>query len=373
LKKVCITGSDGFIGKNLSLYLSEFKEIEILKVNRDTSEVSLKEILLNSDVIIHLAGVNRPIDESEFIIGNVDYTKKIIDILIQNNLKIPLILTSSSQAQLENSYGNSKKRAEELVLDYHKMGIPVIILRLPGVFGKFCKPNYNSVVATFCYNISRNLDIKISDPNLEIKIVYIDFVVQLIRNLIFQIDSYQNKDIFQEISQVYTNHTWRTSRYIVFFPKDTKSSFYGQCRQWFLRALYATYISYLPSSNWNYEVPKYSDSRGIFVEMLKTKDSGQFSYFTAPPGTTRGEHYHHTKTEKFLVIKGNALFRFKNKISDEYFELKTSGEKPTIVDTIPGWAHDITNTGTEEMIVMLWANEVFDRNSPDTYSSKVIP
>jgi UDP-2-acetamido-2,6-beta-L-arabino-hexul-4-ose reductase len=366
--KILVTGSEGFIGKNLCLFLSEQKEYEILKVNRETSDSQLSQYILESDILIHLAGVNRPENETYFEEINANFTKKIIDSLIGNNKNTPFLFTSSTQAELDNPYGKSKKSAEDLVYHYGKTtGATIAVLRLPGVFGKFCKPNYNSVVATFCYNIARGLDIQISDRSKEVELIHIDTVIKTI----FDFIKSSSVSSLRNIGPIYKVTLGELAEALLTFSNFRSDLSIENVGNGFLRALYCTFISYLPKSSWSNEIPKYSDNRGVFVEMLKTKDSGQFSYFTAPPGITRGEHYHHTKTEKFLVIKGKALFRFRNKVTTEFHELTVFGEIPTIVDSIPGWAHDITNIGSEEMIVMLWANEVFDRKNPDTYASPV--
>lgn len=372
IHRVCITGVDGFIGKNLCLLLSESKDLELLPIRRNTSKEDLEEILQKADIVVHLAGVNRPDKESDFMERNYQFTQSIIDTLIQFNRKVPIIFTSSSQAVLDNPYGHSKKKSEEVILKYKiDAGAKIVILRLPGVFGKFCKPNYNSVVATFCHNISRGLEIQINEPDKKIELVYIDDVIEIINKLIRNKDYPIQSNDFIEIPKVYNISLKELADQLYAFANSRTDLTMGNVGNGFTRALYSTYISYLPNSEWSYSIPQYSDQRGVFVEMLKTKESGQFSYLTAPPGVTRGEHYHHSKTEKFLVIKGKALFRFRHMLSDEVYEIRVSGETPTIVDTIPGWAHDITNIGNEEMIVMLWANEIFDRDKPDTYSSKV--
>ncbi|MCG9875815.1 MAG: NAD-dependent epimerase/dehydratase family protein [Leptospiraceae bacterium] len=374
-KKILITGSEGFIGKNLCLFLSEKKEIEILRINRRSSQSDLEYNLLSADFIIHLAGVNRPKEESAFTDTNVNLTKNILDFLIQNQKKTPIYLSSSSQAELDNPYGKSKQKAEEFIWDYAKRtGAPVAVYRLPGVFGKFSKPNYNSVVATFCYNIARGLEIKISDRTKEIELIHVDTVVSKIYDFIQSPASVNESksELLYIIKPTYKVTLGEIADTLYSYEKSRSDLSIDKVGVGFHRALYSTFISYLPNESWSYAIPKYSDSRGVFVEMLKTNESGQFSYFTAAPGITRGEHYHHTKTEKFLVIKGKALFRFRNKVTNEFHQLEIFGENPTIVDSIPGWAHDITNIGTEQMIVMLWANEVFDRNNPDTFSSIVL-
>lgn len=374
MKKILVTGAKGFIGKNLILALSEIKDIEILEIVRESSDADLIQKTIEADVIVHLAGANRPEDDSEFEEVNSNFTKRIIDIIEENGKKVKFILASSIQAELNNPYGKSKKAAEDVVLDFKRRNkSKVFILRLPGVFGKFCKPNYNSVVATFCYNIGRDLEIQISDKDRQIRLVFIDSVIRILNEIILtsNLDGYGENDSFLDVEPIYDIRLGELAEIILNFKKSRSELLMDNVGNGFLRALYSTFISYLPNDSWSYEIPLYSDPRGTFVEMLKTKDSGQFSFFTAHPGVTRGEHYHHTKTEKFLVIRGKARFQFRNVISNEYYELLVSGDKPTIVDTIPGWAHNITNVGSEEMIVMLWANEVFDRNLPDTFSSKV--
>jgi UDP-2-acetamido-2,6-beta-L-arabino-hexul-4-ose reductase len=239
---------------------------------------------------------------------------------------------------------------------------------LPGVFGKWCRPNYNSVVATFCHNLARDLPIQINDPNASVRLVYVDDVVNALLTAL------------EAPAPGYTQAAVEPQYIITLGELAAKIRAFADCRTSLMservgtgvaRALYATYVSYLPNEKFSYTVQQHADARGVFVEMLKTPDSGQFSYFTAYPGITRGGHYHHTKTEKFLVIKGEALFRFRQLLTDELVEFRTSGTTPQVVDTIPGWSHDITNVGDGEMVVMLWANENFDRQRPDTVASKV--
>jgi UDP-2-acetamido-2,6-beta-L-arabino-hexul-4-ose reductase len=238
------------------------------------------------------------------------------------------------------------------------------------VFGKWCKPNYNSAVATFCHNIANDLPIKINDGSAELTLVYVDDVVdEFIR--VLKNKPAINDTGFCSVPIEYKTTVGELARQVEAF-RDSRSSLISErVGTGFVRALYSTYMSYLSPDAFAYEVPKFGDPRGVFVEMLKTQDSGQFSFFTAHPGITRGGHYHHTKTEKFLVIKGRARFGFRHVLTDETYELFTSGEQPTIVETIPGWSHDITNVGKDEMVVMLWANEIFDRDRPDTIASKV--
>jgi UDP-2-acetamido-2,6-beta-L-arabino-hexul-4-ose reductase len=239
---------------------------------------------------------------------------------------------------------------------------------LPGVFGKWCKPNYNSVVATFCHNIARDLPIQINDPTANLRLVYVDDVVTA---FLVALVAPAPGCVQAQVEPEYTTTLGELANKIRAFGDCRSTLMTERVGTGFVRALYATYVSYLPSDRFSYEVPQHSDPRGVFVEMLKTPDSGQFSFFTAHPGITRGGHYHHTKTEKFLVIKGEALFRFRHLLTKQLVELRTTGSTPEVVDTIPGWTHDITNVGDDEMVVMLWANENFDRGKPDTVASKV--
>jgi UDP-2-acetamido-2,6-beta-L-arabino-hexul-4-ose reductase len=278
-------------------------------------------------------------------------------------------MASSTQAERDNPYGRSKLAAEAAVHALSKeTGNPCVIFRLPGVFGKWCKPNYNSVVATFCYNIARDLPIHINDPDVSLRLVYVDDVVTA---LLTVLDTPAPGCVQANVDPEYSTTLGELANQIRAFGNCRSTLMTERVGTGFVRALYATYVSYLPNEKFSYQVTQHADSRGVFVEMLKTPDCGQFSYFTAHPGITRGGHYHHSKTEKFLVIKGEALFRFRHLLSNELLELRTSGDTPQVVDTIPGWTHDITNVGNDEMLVMLWANESFDREKPDTVASKV--
>ena len=367
--KVLVTGANGFIGKNLISFLSEKKEIEIFSFSKDSTEEDLVRYIENSDFIFHLAGVNRPSDKAEFAAVNAGLTEKILNLIKESNKKIPIIFSSSTQVELENEYGISKSKAEQALLEYSKiMDVPVYIFRMPNVFGKWTKPNYNSVVATFCHNIARSLPIQINDPNTEITLVYIDDLIYQFWNIL---SGEETKSPFVEINPKYKITLKELADLLYSFRDSRKNLITERVGTGLARALYSTYMSYLEPASFVYEIPNYIDQRGVFVEMLKTKDSGQFSFFTAHPGITRGSHYHHSKSEKFLVIKGKARFGFRHILTNERHEIITSGDKFEIVETIPGWTHDITNIGSEEMIVMLWANEIFDRSKPDTYSQKV--
>ena len=372
-RRILVTGANGFIGKNLVVRLKELTNITVSTFVRGDDVALLPQLVSQVDAIVHLAGENRPADESAFAQVNVGLTSALCDAIRQafqsSGRHIPLVLASSSQAERDNTYGRSKLAAEEAVHALaHETGNPCTIFRLPGVFGKWCKPNYNSVVATFCHNIARDLPIQINDATASLRLVYVDDVVT---SLLAALEAPTSGCVQAQVEPEYTLTLGELSNQIRAFDDCRSTLMTERVGTGFVRALYATYVSYLPNDKFSYQVTQHADPRGVFVEMLKTPDSGQFSFFTAHPGITRGGHYHHTKTEKFLVIKGEALFRFRHLLTNELVELRTSGDTPQVVDTIPGWTHDITNVGDDEMVVMLWANENFDRQKPDTVASKI--
>lgn len=366
--KVLITGANGFVGKNLIVHLNERQDVEVLTFSRSDDMNALGERVAGADFIFHLAGVNRPQDPAEFGQGNTELTVELCKAIEASGRQIPVVYTSSSQAALDNPYGASKRGAEEALQSLSvRHGNPVHVLRLPNVFGKWARPNYNSAVATFCHNIARDLPIQINDPAAVITLVYIDDVIAHFLALM------AGEEAGVEVQPQYQVSVGEIADRLRGFKESRNTLVTDRVGDGFVRALYSTYLSYLPPELFTYEVPKYGDPRGVFVEMLKTPDCGQFSFFTAHPGITRGGHYHHTKTEKFLVIKGRARFGFRHMTSGEFHEVVTEGDKPQIVETVPGWTHDITNIGDDEMIVMLWANEIFDRAHPDTYACQVKP
>jgi len=369
--RIAITGADGFIGRNLAIRLGETGETDIVAIVRGTPRAELADRLAGVEIVFHLAGVNRPIDPAEFGAGNADFTAELCDVLAALPTPPRIVLSSSTQAALDNPYGQSKRRAEEIVDAYGaRTGAKVHVFRLTNVFGKWSRPNYNSAIATFCYNIARGQPINVNDPAAPMRLVYIDDVVDAFLGLAKDASAPSG---FAEIEPVFETTVGAVADMIRSFPTSRANLTTPAVGTGLTRALHATYLSFLEPDTFAYKVPVHSDPRGSFVEMLKTENSGQFSYFTAHPGITRGEHYHHSKTEKFLVIKGTASFGFRQIVTGESFELVTRGGEATIVETIPGWAHNVTNIGDEELVVMLWANEVFDRARPDTIAAKVKP
>lgn len=368
--KILITGANGFVGKNLQLHLAERKDVEVTRFTREQSDSQLPQLLQGVDLVFHLAGVNRPQDPAEFVAGNADLTRRLCVAIASTGRQIPVVYTSSIQAARDNAYGMSKRAAEEALFELQRStGGPVFVFRLPNVFGKWCKPNYNSAVATFCHNISRGLPIQVNDPVASLTLVYVDDVVDRFIQLMDGADRNMDAAGFEMVSPQYTTTVGELAGQIQAFKESRESLVTERVGSGLVRALYSTYLSYLPPEEFAYRVPRHADPRGVFVEMLKTPDCGQVSYFTAHPGVTRGGHYHHSKTEKFLVIKGTARFKFRHMSTGEAHELVSRGENAEIVETVPGWTHDITNVGDEELVVMLWANEVFDRNRPDTFAS----
>jgi len=365
--KVAVTGSRGFLGSNLKVRLAELNH-DILEIDKNTSLLQLENSLAMCDVVIHLAGVNRPQNNDEFVRGNFDFTKSICETLSSGSPK-PLVFSSSTQASLANPYGRSKLAAEEALAEYgRRCQVGTQSVRFPNLFGKWSKPHYNSAIATFCDALANDKTFTVHDPNAPLTLMYVDDAVEYLiasaKALLSGIETSGLEPVY-ETTVGYVADTLRE------FRDSTKTLSVGNVGTGLRRALYSTYVSFLPKEKFTYQVTLHSDPRGDFVEMLRTPDAGQFSYFTAHPGVTRGGHYHHSKTEKFLVLSGTARFRFRHLLTNERFETVVEGGKGTIVDTIPGWSHDIINIGSELLVVMLWANEIFDRNRPDTISAEL--
>jgi len=363
-----VTGANGFIGKNLLVHLRE-QGVEFVAFTRDMKPDDLTAAINSVDFVFHLAGINRPKDVSEFAEGNTGLTEQLCDVIGKSGRKIPVLYTSSIQAEVDNPYGVSKLNAEQALIALEKdTGSPIYLYRLPNVFGKWSRPNYNSAVATFCHNIANDLPVQINDPAAQVRLVYVDDVIQDFLRLL---ETQPAGILRPEVLTVYTITVGELACQIRLFKASRESMVTEAVGDGLTRALYSSYLSFLRPEQFSYELISHADQRGRFVEMLKTRDSGQFSFFTAHPGITRGGHYHHTKNEKFLVVQGRARFGFRHVVTGDVYELFTDGEKPEVVETVPGWSHDITNIGDNEMIVMLWANEIFDRQYPDTITHKV--
>ena len=373
MKTVLVTGSEGFIGKNLIVRLEELDNVAIKSFDKEDNIETLKKYLQESDFIFHLAGVNRPKNVEEFEKGNVGLTKILIKLLEEMDKKIPVVITSSIQAELDNTYGKSKKRAEDELIKYSKKNsVPIYIYRLPNVFGKWSRPNYNSVVSTFCYNISHNLDIIISNPAKKLELVYIDNVVNEFIKLLFKEDR-DFKKYFYNIKRIYKISLGELADKIYQIRDMRKTLIVPDLSDDFTKSLHATYLSYLDKNDLSYEIDSKEDNRGSFIELIKSNSFGQISVSKSRKAIIRGNHYHNTKNEKFCVIKGEAVIKLRNILDDKIIPYYVSDKKIEIVDIPPGYTHSIENLtkGDGEMILLIWANEIFDPENPDTYYCEV--
>jgi UDP-2-acetamido-2,6-beta-L-arabino-hexul-4-ose reductase len=369
--KILITGANGFIGKNLSITLKERGYNEIYKYDIDNSENELIEFIKNADFIFHLAGVNRPSEEAEFDKSNRGLTEKICKIMKDEGKNIPVLMSSSIQADLTNAYGLSKKDAEEVLFEYgFQMDIPVYIYRLPNVFGKWCRPNYNSVVATFCHNIANDLPIKINDPNAKINLVYIDDVVNDFINKLEVTNVIKQREYY-DIPRYFNINLQELADLLYEFKNSRKDLFVTNFQNDFNRFLYTTYLSYLPFEKFSYDLDMKFDNRGWLSEFIKSNQFGQIFISRTKPGITRGNHWHHTKVEKFLVIDGEAIIKFGSVYKDKTIEFKVSGDNLKVIDIPAGYSHSIKNIGNSDVITLFWSNEVFNPEYPDTYYREV--
>ena len=364
--KVLITGANGFIGRNLISNLSLNKEIEIYPYDKDSTLEELDQYTKDCEFIFHLAGVNRPEKTEEFMEGNFGFTSTLLDYLKKNNNKSPIMISSSIQAELDNDYGKSKKAGEDLIFKYGKdNGVKTFVYRFPNVFGKWCRPNYNSVIATWCYNISHNLEIQVNDESKELTLVYIDDVCN---ELIKCLDNKENrKDDYCYVPITYTKTLGEISSLIKSFKENDRGIMVPSTGDVFTKDLYATYISYVPLEELVVDLEEHRDNRGVFCELIRTKEAGQVSVSTTNPEIVRGCHYHNTKMERFIVIKGKAKIEFEHVIDHNKYEFIVSGDKLQYVTIPVGYQHSINNIGDDELVLILWANELFDPNIPDTY------
>lgn len=366
---VLITGANGFIGKNLIATLDN--EVEILRYDTENTLEELREYAQKADFVFHLAGVNRPIDITEFERGNKEFTELLLESLKEKPRVVPVLMTSSIQADIDNPYGKSKKSAEGAVLEYGKeTGAAVYIYRLPNVFGKWCKPNYNSVIATWCYNISRALPIQLNNPATELNLVYIDDVIQ---ELINALSGRESRDVngFCFVQRTFKATLKQIADTLNAFKESRVSLVLPSFARDFERFLYATYLSYLPENGFGYELEMKHDNRGWLAEFIKSEGMGQIFLSRTKPGVTRGNHWHHTKVEKFLVIEGEAVIKFRQIHGNEVIDYRVTGEKLKVLDIPTGFTHSITNVGESDVITLFWADEMFNSEKPDTYNQEV--
>lgn len=370
MKRILVTGALGFIGKNLIVQLRNKGYNYIYEFDKSTDPQLLKDYCRQADFVYHLAGVNRPKEEKEFMEGNYDFTSVLLDTLKKYNNTCPIVLSSSIQAELDNPYGRSKKAGEDLLFNYGKeTGAKVLVYRFPNVFGKWCRPNYNSAIATFCHNIARDLPIQVNDPNVVLNLVYIDDVVdELLRSLN---GNETREGNFCKVPVIHTRKLGEIVELIYSFKDSRKNLSIPDLSDPFVKKLYSTYLSYLPENQFSYELKMNVDQRGSFTEFIKTFDRGQVSVNISKPGIVKGNHYHQTKNEKFLVVNGNGVIRFRKIDSDEVIEYYVSGDKLEVVDIPPGYTHNIENIGNTDMVTIMWANEPFDPDNPDTYYLEV--
>lgn len=368
--KILVTGARGFIGKNLIAELKNRQYDSIYEYDIDTEPSLLDEYAKDCDFVFHLAGVNRPQNEEEFMNGNYGFTTILLNKLKEYSNKAPVLITSSIQATLDNPYGKSKKAGEEVIFAYgQETGSRVYVYRLPNVFGKWCKPNYNSAVATFCHNIANNLEIKVNDPSVMMNLVYIDDVVcefvNALENKANQADEYCTVPTLYRVSLgeiVDLIYSFKNSRRDLSIPNMSNE---------FEKKLYSTYLSYLPVDDFSYPLRMNIDDRGSFTEFIRTSDRGQVSINISKPGITKGNHWHHTKNEKFLVVSGKGLIQLRKIDSDEIISYHVSGDKLEVIDIPTGYTHNIINEGDTDMVTVMWANEAFNPDKPDTYFLKV--
>lgn len=365
--KVLVTGAGGFIGKNLVAELERREGVEVLPFEMDTPKELLEEYCRECSFVYNLAGVNRPQRTEEFMEGNFGFAGDLVNGLKRHGNTCPIMNASSIQAALDNPYGRSKKAGEDMMLAYEReTGAQVYIYRFPNVFGKWCRPNYNSAVATFCHNIAHGLPIQVNDPGRVMQLVYID---DLVAELLQALEGHPHRDgqgycyvpvVHQvglgEIAELL--YSFRESRQNLMVPDTTEGSFE--------KKLYSTYLSYLPEEEFSYPLLMHEDARGSFTEILKSVDRGQVSVNISKPGIKKGDHWHHTKNEKFVVVSGKALIRFRRHGGGEIIEYHVSGERLEVVDIPTGYTHSIVNEGDTDLVTLMWCNECFNPERPDT-------
>ena len=368
--KILITGANGFVGRNLVAELQNQGYSNLLLFNRKNSLKELEEFAKNCEFVFHLAGVNRPETEEEFMEGNYGLTSTLLGLLKKYNNQAPVLITSSIQAEKDNPYGRSKKAGEDEVFAYEKeTGSDAYVYRLPNLFGKWSKPNYNTVVATYCYNIARDIDIQVNNPSALLELSYIDDVLEeFLRALKGNPTMIEN---LCEVPVTYKVELGDLADRIKSFKESRKTLAIPTMSDELTKKLYSTYLSFLPEDNFSYDLKMNVDNRGSFTEFLRTPDRGQVSVNISKPGITKGNHWHHTKNEKFLVVSGEGLIRFRNIDSEEIIEHHVNGEKLQVVDIPTGYTHSIVNVGETDLVTVMWVNESFDPEKPDTHYLEV--
>ena len=367
---ILITGAKGFIRKNLIAELKNRGFINIFEFTRDSDPVLLENYTKECDFVFHLAGVNRTKNESDFIEGNYYFTYQLLELLKKHGNKAPIVTTSSIQAELNNPYGKSKKQMENLLFQYQQeTGVNVYVYRLPNVFGKWSKPNYNSVVATYCYNIARDIDIQIHNPMSELTLCYIDDILEEFLKALNG-----NPSVHGDYCIIPITHNillGELANIINSFKENRENLSIANMEDPLTKKLYSTYLSFLPFDQFAYNLKMNMDNRGSFTEFIRTPDRGQVSINVSKPGITKGNHWHHTKNEKFLVVSGEALIRFRRLDSEDIIEYQVSGKKLQVVDIPTGYTHSIVNIGESDLVTVMWVNECFDPVKPDTYYLEV--
>ena len=371
---ILITGAGGFVGKNLVATLRTAGYTDLMLFEKDDTPETLADYCRRAAFVVHLAGINRPTDPSEFYTGNAGLTDTLLANLEAAGNTAPVLVTSSTQAELDNDYGKSKRQAEEAIFAHRRRtGATVYVFRMPGVFGKCCRPNYNSVVATFCHNVAHGLPIQVRDSAFSLPLVYIDDVVACILAA-FDGDVMMDRSA-TPICHMHPIHEVTLGRLAEliqgFAAGRTSLAVPDLAPGSFEKKLYSTYLSYLPSDQFSYPLEMHTDNRGSFTEFLRSPERGQVSINISHPGIVKGNHWHHTKNEKFLVVKGEGVIRFRNIFSKEVIEYHVSGDKLEVVDIPCGYTHNIENVGTEDMVTVMWANEAFDPDHPDTFFEPV--
>ena len=370
--KILVTGSKGFIGKNLIAELKYHNNLEMYEFDSDGSSKILDRYCQDCDFVFHLAGVNRPENTAEYMTGNHDCLIALLELLKIHHNTCPVMLSSSIQADLNNPYGKSKHAAEKALRSYAKeTGSDAYIYRFPNLFGKWGQPNYNSVIATFCYNIARGYPIRIDNPSAMLELIYIDDVIQ---NLIQLLNGkvYMDESGFCYVPQVYRVTLGEIAELIYSFKKSREDlTIPNMEKESFSKKLYSTYLSYLPEQGFSYPLKMNEDSRGSFTEFIRTTDRGQISVNIIRPKMVKGNHWHHTKNEKFLVVSGKGVIQFRKPEEEKIISYHVSGETLEVVDIPVGYTHNIINIGNSDLIVLMWCNECFNSEHPDTYPLNV--